>query len=142
MKCPHDDGPLTKQTYEAGIEIDQCSACGGMWLNNDELESIQSASERDYSAEIKELPNLVDQAYAMALAKSKPAVKCPGCGDEMERCEHGGCSQVMIDNCPKCGGVWLDDGELKALEVFFEKTAIDTAEIRTGFFASLKQLFK
>lgn len=142
MKCPHDGAPLSKQIYEAGIEIDQCAVCGGLWLNNDELERIQEECERDYSPEIHELPNLVDQAYAMALAKSKPTVNCPGCGDEMERCEHGGCSQIMIDNCPKCGGVWLDDGELKALEVFFEKTAIETAEIRIGFFASLKQLFK
>ena len=142
MKCPHNGDPLTKQTYEANIEIDQCASCGGMWLNNDELERIQDTVERDYGAEFGKLPNLVDQSYAMALAKSKPAINCPGCGDEMERCEHGGCSQIMIDNCPKCGGVWLDDGELKALEVFFEKASVETAEIRNGFFASLKQLFQ
>ena len=146
MKCPLDGNELAKQTYESNIEIDKCPQCGGMWLDDNELERIQDVSERDYSAEIERLPNVVDQAYAMALAGSKPAVNCAGCGQEMERTEHGGCSQILIDNCPKCGGVWLDEGELKALEVFFEKAAAESEEeaenIRTGFFASLKSLFK
>ena len=142
MKCPADGNELTKQTYEADIEIEKCSQCGGMWLDDNELERIQDATERNYADEIKNLPNLVDQAYSMALAGSKPAVNCPGCSAEMERTEHGGCSQIMIDNCPKCGGVWLDEGELKALEVFFERTASEAEEVRKGFFASLKSLFQ
>jgi Zn-finger nucleic acid-binding protein len=60
----------------------------------------------------------------------------------MERREHGYCSQVMIDTCPKCRGIWLDQGELEALEVFFERTVAETEEVRTGFFARLADLFK
>jgi len=34
------------------------------------------------------------------------------CGTTLEqRKEHG----IIIDHCPKCGGVWLDPGELEAL---------------------------
>ena len=143
MKCPNDGSELVRQNYEADIEIDRCDACSGSWLDAKELERIQATTEHDYTAEIKQLPNVVDQAYAMALAKSKPAIKCPACesGQELERREHGGCSQILIDVCPKCRGVWLDDGEMSALEIFFERADADTEEIRTGFFASLKSLF-
>ena len=142
MKCPNNGDELVRETYEANVEIDRCASCRGIWLDAKELERIQDISQRDYSAEIKQLPNLVDQAYAMALAKSKPTISCPNCGDDqsMERREHGGCSQILIDVCPKCQGVWLDDGEISALEIFFERAEADTEEIRTGFFASLKNL--
>ena len=138
MKCPIDGTQLAKEVYEANIEIEKCATCGGVWLDDNELERIQDTAERDYTSDIEQLPNLVDQAYAMALAGSRPTVQCPGCSKEMERREHGGCSQILIDTCTECGGVWLDAGELKALEVFFERVGLETEEIRTGFFASLK----
>lgn len=141
MKCPIDGGALAPQTYEANIEVDQCGSCGGMWLDPKELERIQDTQDRDYSEEIKQLPDLVGQAYAMALAKSKPAVSCPKCDQTMERREHGSCSQVMIDVCPHCRGIWLDKGEIDALEVFFERTSAETEEVRHGFFARLKDFF-
>jgi Zn-finger nucleic acid-binding protein len=141
MKCPIDGGELSRQTYEANIDVDKCLECGGMWLDHQELERIQDTCERDYTDEIKQLPDLVGRAYAMALARSKPPVQCPRCDQAMERREHGSCSQVMIDVCPHCGGIWLDDGEIRALEVFFERARSDTEEIRTGFFARLIDFF-
>ena len=39
--------------------------------------------------------------------------KCPKCGcDLLEREHHG----VKIDECPECGGIWLDKGELELIE--------------------------
>lgn len=141
MKCPIDGSELVRQTYEANIEVENCQQCGGMWLDQRELESIQASREHDYKREINQFPNLVGQAYAMALAKTKPATQCPRCGQAMERREHGGCSQVLIDVCPHCRGVWLDQGEIEALEVFFEKANVETADMRSGFFASLRDFF-
>ncbi|MDQ6872458.1 MAG: zf-TFIIB domain-containing protein [Gemmatimonadota bacterium] len=38
--------------------------------------------------------------------------KCPNCGADLkeQRTE-----QVKIDECPECGGIWLDKGELDQL---------------------------
>lgn len=55
----------------------------------------------------------------------------------MDRREHGYCSQIMIDVCHECQGVWLDKGEVQALEVFFERSHLDDKEIKTGFLQSL-----
>ncbi len=141
MKCPVDGNDLVQQTYEAGIEVDKCPACGGIWLDEQELQRIEDSTENDYQDEIGKLPDLAGQAYAMAFARSKPPVNCPRCDREMERREHGSCSQVMIDICPSCRGVWLDQGEIELLEIFFERAQVDTKEIRTGFFSRLTDFF-
>ncbi|TWT92076.1 TFIIB-type zinc ribbon-containing protein [Stieleria varia] len=141
MKCPHDGTELTATKYEGDIEVDQCSQCSGMWLDWQELQRIEDAREKDYSAEIKQLPDVVGSAYEMAFARSKPAIQCPKCGREMERREHGFCSQVLVDTCPTCRGTWLDGGEIEALEVFFEKTTSEAEEVRAGFFSRLSDFF-
>jgi hypothetical protein len=37
---------------------------------------------------------------------------CPRCLVKLNQREH---HDVQIDECPKCGGLWLDKGELQAL---------------------------
>jgi Zn-finger nucleic acid-binding protein len=44
------------------------------------------------------------------------AIDCPRCNTILDRKEieiFG--PNIFIDICPKCGGIWLDDGELKKL---------------------------
>jgi uncharacterized protein len=38
--------------------------------------------------------------------------KCPRCGADLK--EHHA-EQVKIDQCPECGGIWLDKGEIEQL---------------------------
>ena len=35
---------------------------------------------------------------------------CPKCGTDLVEIEY---KKVMIDNCPECGGIWFDCGELE-----------------------------
>ncbi|MEE8397960.1 MAG: zf-TFIIB domain-containing protein [Desulfobacterales bacterium] len=39
-------------------------------------------------------------------------MKCPKCGSGLEEVNQ---SNVMMDQCPECGGIWLDKGELELL---------------------------
>jgi uncharacterized C2H2 Zn-finger protein len=39
--------------------------------------------------------------------------KCPRCGADLKE-QHA--EQVRIDECPECGGIWLDKGELDQLQ--------------------------
>jgi len=40
-------------------------------------------------------------------------MKCPKCGNDLEEMTYGG---VVIDKCFSCGGLWLDEGELEAVQ--------------------------
>jgi hypothetical protein len=140
MKCPDDSTSLQRQNYEGDVQVDGCPECGGIWLDHGELEAIEDRRENDYRAELKTIPNYFDKSYAMALARSEGTYMCPRCERAMEKREYAFCSQVMIDVCPQCRGVWLHDDELSELEVFFERNRLETAEIRKGFLASLLSL--
>lgn len=46
-------------------------------------------------------------------AKALHFMKCPKCGMQLEEMTFG---DVRVDKCFTCGGMWLDDGELEALQ--------------------------
>lgn len=140
MKCPIDGQPLLTRPYEGSIHVDACKACGGTWLDEGELERIQERPEINYIEELAEIPEAGLEAYRAARASGAPSRECPRCGRSMERREHGYCSQVMVDTCPTCHGTWLDAGELAALEVFFERSRLETAGLRRTFLHALRWL--
>jgi hypothetical protein len=47
-----------------------------------------------------------------AKAAGSSSMNCPRCGGALIESEFEG---VLIDSCEKCGGVWLDSGELEQL---------------------------
>lgn len=142
MQCPIDHQTLVQRRYEWDIVIDECPACHGVWLEAGELERIQNAVEHDYGDELRAIPDSVSRAYAMAREKSERERRCPVCDRTLDRKEYGYASRILIDVCASCQGVWLDRGELEALEVFFERARHDTRAMRLGFFGSLRGLLR
>ena len=55
-------------------------------------------------------------------------VRCPTCGDEMERLEFAALSRVIIDVCP-VHGVWLDAGELERAIDTMHPRPVDTRPV-------------
>lgn len=137
MKCPLDGSELFIENYEGDIMVNRCDVCHGTWLGKEELEAIQETREIDYTDELAIMTDLGYNAYQLASQKTGRTIHCPTCGTEMEAREYARCSQVMIDVCPYCHGIWLDRGELAALEVFFETTKTEASLIRKNFFANL-----
>ena len=142
MKCPIDNNELSKETYENAVEIDSCNLCHGAWLDKGELEKIQEVKINDYESELTRITDHVGNAFAMANAENKPTVDCPVCDRELERREYGYSSQILIESCVNGHGVWLDKNELKALEVFYEKSRFEAKDIKKGFLAGLLDFLK
>ena len=142
MKCPKDKNELIKEVYEDTAEIDKCSTCQGIWLDKCELEKIQETIKNDYSEELKNLPNLINGVFNVAKSKTEKEYDCPKCDKPLDKREYGYCSQVIIDLCPSCRGIWLDKEEIQKLEVFFERSRIEAKEIRKGFLGSLIGLLR
>jgi hypothetical protein len=140
MRCPKDGSELLERRYEADIFVDLCPSCGGIWLDESKLEAVEYARQRDYSEELDQPPDLGYNAFELARSRADAPLYCPTCSLEMERREYARCSQVLIDVCPHCGGIWLDKGELAAIEIFFEREEKEAREVHQGFFASLKQI--
>ncbi|OIQ46547.1 MAG: hypothetical protein BM565_11185 [Gammaproteobacteria bacterium MedPE] len=44
--CPVDQTKMVKEDYK-GIILDRCSQCNGVWLDSDELSSMQELAKKD-----------------------------------------------------------------------------------------------
>ena len=111
MNCPRCKTSLIVDTIrdvKYSVEIDKCESCGGIWFDKGELTRLASIIEPTL-LEIRNIPNKEIQLKALG---------CPSCGDMqlMKKAEHPRDSKVIIDYCPKCQGIWLDKGELTAIQ--------------------------
>ncbi len=106
-------------------------------MDNDSTKEAGYSSEEKYFYEKnkelieKKRKELDEQRNSLILEKEKEAywMRCPKCGDAMKEESLIG---IMIDRCPKCNGIYFDNGELETL--------LDSTD-RGGFFSSMKKLF-
>lgn len=108
--------------HAAGVEIDQCTGCGGVFLDAGELQKIQSAASKTKSN--IDAPPRIERVYARARERAEhggeaPTLTCPACSGEMASRNWGFGTEVTIDTCLECFGVWLDFTELETLEEVF-----------------------
>ena len=63
---------------------------------------------REALEKLREKMKVSEEAKAAGLS----SMKCPRCDGTLAESKF---EEVMIDTCDKCGGVWLDSGELEQL---------------------------
>jgi Zn-finger nucleic acid-binding protein len=112
--------------------LDTCSSCGGFFLDGGELDLINekigevaAVKGRGYARFINEkhLPLWLKRIRSRAPGEAAPtkglivgaetSTPCPACDGKLSESTLYG---VKVDSCATCGGMWLDQGELKALE--------------------------
>lgn len=142
MHCPNDKTELEKSLYESVVEVDECKTCHGLWLDAGELEKKQKTIENDYTDELKKMPDHIAGAFRVEKEMQEALRVCPKCHQPMNKKEYGYCSQVIVDVCSSCWGIWLDNGEIQRLEIFFERSRANTKGIRKGFLGNLLSFFK
>lgn len=120
MKCPSCQAYMRTIEYE-GIEIETCGACGGEWLDFDELKKITDIRERHFD-EPTRLAIVESHAYDGTPGKHllDRDLVCPKCGDTTDPVNYGGGTGIIIDRCVGCNGVWLDDLELEKIQMLVE----------------------
>jgi uncharacterized protein len=60
-------------------------------------------------------------------------MRCPSCGSRLVEVER---SEILIDACPECRGVWLDRGELD--KILARERAAIAADPDEDFFAEVE----
>ncbi len=107
--CPVCQVNLVPQTH-LGITIDVCPTCAGIWFDADELPRLR---ELDPTA----LPR-IDHLYQPTVERYEGAGDrlCPVCRVPMYRYNYLYTSNIALDGCDLCGGVWVDHGELVKMD--------------------------
>ena len=90
---------LVESPCLGNIPLDHCVGCGGIWFDKGELEALLKQSQGGSAADLGLINPKAD------------SLACPRCKNKMSR---GGLVDplLLVDNCPSCGGTWLDAGEL------------------------------
>ena len=106
--------------------MDACQGgCGGIWFDAFELQKVDEESEAAGE------PLLHIQRDERLVVDPSRKRECPRCaGVKLHRHFFSAKRRVEVDQCPNCGGYWLDAGELALIRA--EKTQAATAGRESG----------
>ena len=107
MKCPACKEAL-REKGAGGMTVDVCyGGCGGIWFDVSELQRVDAQAANTLHT-IWHDPNIKIPLSQQRL--------CPRCPDQvLDRKWFSESKEVEIDQCPKCGGIWLDEGEFSRI---------------------------
>ncbi|HEY7649192.1 MAG TPA: zf-TFIIB domain-containing protein [Methylomirabilota bacterium] len=116
MKCPACQNELSSMVV-GPVTVDACQGgCGGIWFDNFELSKVDEAEEA-----------AGEKLLHLEIRGARPggeSRRCPKCKDvTMMRHFRSVKRKVLVDECAKCGGIWLDAGELGAIRDEFKTDA-------------------
>jgi Zn-finger nucleic acid-binding protein len=104
--------------YFARIEMQRCPSCGGFWIQR-----------RRFGEVLRLYMGHLSQRHDVKCGRRKrvnpwtldePGRCCPLCGRRMAKLNYGYNSNVIVDVCRNCAGMWLDRGELEKIAWFFK----------------------
>ncbi|UCE99426.1 MAG: zf-TFIIB domain-containing protein [Planctomycetota bacterium] len=89
------------------VEVDFCTACGGIWLDAGELELLLGNSQKT--------EQLLD-SFRIDRQCTEKRRKCPICLKKMGKIvvSHS-TPPLLLDKCHKGDGLWFDKGELQVI---------------------------
>ena len=106
MHCPKCRGAMLPVTH-AGITVDRCAACGGLWFDGVEhleLRKIADAAVIDPEA---------NGSAAEGKNTELPIVRCPVCGAPMRVRFDAYQHHIHYETCPHAHGAYFDAGEFR-----------------------------
>lgn len=108
MDCPNCHISLDKAKFYNG-EIDYCSKCAGFWFEEDELRKIKDQKDND----LRWLDvDLWEEKNKFKISKDQR--QCPSCQIPLYEINYNN-SEIKVDLCDLCKGIWLDRGEFKKI---------------------------
>ncbi len=102
-QCPKCRGTLLQPRMLSNkiTQMDVCPDCRGGWFDGEELAAVLACAVDDLEVS--------DEA-------ERTNCVCPRCFIPLARTDYPETS-VEVDVCDRCGGIWLDRGEFRAINV-------------------------
>jgi len=116
MVCPICRINLQKVLFN-NVEVDWCPKCLGLWFEQDELQWAKDAKDEN----IRWLDiNLWEKEHEFRISSGQKL--CPQ--DRLPLYEvRYGTSNIRVDLCNICQGIWLDRGEFQKIIQYLQKQA-------------------
>ena len=125
LACPGCKAALVA-TAVGGVSLDQCHACGGVWVGQHNFEQI--AGDRAERGQV--LGALPGASPKMAVPLQEVHYRpCPQCHKLMNRTNYAHISGVVLDVC-KDHGLWFDRDKLRQVLEFVESGGLERSHLR------------
>jgi membrane associated rhomboid family serine protease len=106
------DKQLRTVKYQA-VEMDVCPSCNGIWFEKNELDKVVLDTGDTTRPDLAIVESL-------SLYKGQAKLQCPGCKVMLNRYELSSESELNIDVCTQCYGIWIDRARLQQAKAFYE----------------------
>ncbi len=114
MKCPFCNVDLVEMLFY-NTYAHYCPQCLGLWFEKDELREAKNSKDENLSwLDI----DLWKQASQFRITSANKF--CPDCRMPLYEVNYGD-SEIKVDVCNLCHGIWLDRGEFKKIIAYLEK---------------------
>ncbi|HEY3446967.1 MAG TPA: protein kinase [Myxococcales bacterium] len=108
VACPG-CGSAMSLGHSGGVVVDGCSTCGGIWLDEGEMQQLANRP-----AGLVAMARLYKPTGEWDLAERERG--CPRCRTGLEPYEFNSLRGIWLDRCATCRGLFLDHGEAEAIE--------------------------
>ena len=136
MICPVCKKQMSEESL-GSVHVDVCkNGCKGMWFDWSELAKLDEKNE-GFGDALKEALR-----YPRTNDDKRPPINCSKCGIPMHYHKYQSSKEVNVDECYKCGGFFLDSGELQVIrdsfmteqeeQAYFQKLLSEIPEFKSA----------
>jgi membrane associated rhomboid family serine protease/Zn-finger nucleic acid-binding protein len=119
MQCPACSGVL-RRVKAKNFVIAICPGCKGVWFESEDFAPFaRQLSERE---DLKPPPLIPFESRSVVHANKvyEEQRGCPKCTTEMRKFNYAYDSNIILDKCPNCGGIWTDYGEIQNVSAYLK----------------------
>ncbi|MHC4292152.1 MAG: zf-TFIIB domain-containing protein [Planctomycetota bacterium] len=110
MRCPGCHSSLRREKYQH-VAFDICPDCRGIWVSGEQFHAlavnVAVDGQVESSAKLTFKPR-----KALKPGPDNPVRVCPQCTLAMREFNYAYDSNIFLDRCGKCKGIWLDPNEI------------------------------
>lgn len=123
------------------IRIEGCPACKGIFLDKDELRKLKDKVEHGSWHDLRWMDDEIEAINVLKVIASRR--KCPKCSDAKLLTVSFGDSNIFIDWCTHCKGIWLDKDEFEDITKYLlaKLNTLSSKEMKKKLYEEIKEVW-
>lgn len=111
MICPRCNSNLSRKIVQT-CEVNCCMECDGIWVSKETFCRLANIISFDLKMEDNRKTGLFKAREIKKSSEADLKKICPQCKIGMRKYNFAYDSNIFLDKCSKCGGIWADVGEM------------------------------
>jgi len=114
IDCPVCKPKTRMELFELhNLKFEGCPKCKGIFLDQGELRKLKDKSKQESWLKLNWVDDEIEGIESSIAIDSNRF--CPKCREVKMICAHYGQSNILMDWCPRCRGIWLDYNEFQEI---------------------------